>query len=200
MNIGHSARLPYDKCFYNERLEESVSPGQYRIEPFQHFNCDACTTTLGPRSGRMGFGVSTKVGHKVAPSQKLVDLESDLSNRNLKATRCRKGRVNHMDVSSHNLINAPECRTNKLNPQYTRLSHPSYNYRGIPINRFHNLPIDPQANIFYNFATNTSLEAKDNFVPGEPNMWDQASILPPVENGFVSKCKVKCNVDQYCPS
>jgi hypothetical protein len=40
--------------------------------------------------------------------------------------------------------------------------------RGAPINRFFDLHRDPQANIFYDYATNTSLEAKDNFVPDLP--------------------------------
>ena len=82
-NIGHSSRLPYDRCAYSDSLQESVGPLLYNLDPTQINNCNACLSVFGPRtsSGPRSYGVSTTVGHVTAPSQQLVDVESILSNR-----------------------------------------------------------------------------------------------------------------------
>ena len=41
VNIGHSSRLDYDKCAYEDRLLESVSPLHYRINANQIHNKNA---------------------------------------------------------------------------------------------------------------------------------------------------------------
>jgi hypothetical protein len=46
----------------------------------------------------------------------------------------------------------------------THLSYPPYNIKEMPIDRFYDLPQNPQEPIFYDFASNTKLEAKDNHV------------------------------------
>ncbi len=99
LNIGHSSRLGYDSCAYSDRLTESVGPLGYRLEPSWQENCNQCLSTLGPRSSYMGQGVSTAAGPSIATSQKLVDVESVLSNRNLKTTKCRKDQVNPINVT-----------------------------------------------------------------------------------------------------
>jgi hypothetical protein len=170
LNIGHSSRTGYDKCYYPEKLEESVGPGSYRLNPNSIHNCSQCLSTLGPRSSYMGQGVSTAYGHPVATSQKLVDVESVLTNRNLKSTKCRKDEVNPIDVTKYGVKHMRVC-SKYLDPEVSRLTYPTANYRDMAINRFYNLDRNPQANIFYDFSINTKLEAKDNFIMDVPEPW-----------------------------
>lgn len=177
MNIGHSSRLPYDKCAYDDRMQESVSPMLYRLNPQQIQNCDACLSTLGPRSSYQGHGVSTVSGAQLATSQTLVDVESILSNRNVLQSKCKDGRVNDVDVTKFKLQHARACNS-FLDPVNSLLTNPPQNYRGMSVNRFHDLPANPQRNIFYPFAVNTRLEAKDNHFEKSPKMLD-GNVAPP---------------------
>jgi len=170
LNIGHSSRLGYDSCAYYDRLEESVGPIGYRLDPNSIENCNQCLSTLGPRSSYMGQGVSSAVGFPIATSQKLVDVESVLSNRNLKTTKCRRDGVNPINVIKFGVKHQRICN-DYLNPLSSRLTFPAANYRDMAVNRFYNLDRNPQANIFYDFSVNTKLEAKDNFIVDLPNMW-----------------------------
>lgn len=198
LNIGYSDRLDYDDDVYPDKLTESVSPGQYRLERYQMHNCNGCLSTLGPRSGYRGYGVSTTVGHRPDASQRLVDIESVLTNRNLKSSKGRSGRVNHIDVSRFKLQHPRVC-DDRLNPEATHLSYPAYNYKELPTNRFFNLPRDPQAHIFWDFAANTSLEERDNFVPSMPIPMDVRSSLPVDDRGKIGSCGMTCTVDSRCP-
>ncbi len=175
LNIGHSSRLGYDSCAYSDRLNESVGPLGYRLDPNWQENCNQCLSTLGPRSSYMGQGVSTSVGHPIATSQKLVDVESVLSNRNLKTTKCKRDGVNPINVTKFGVKHMRTCN-DYLNPLSSRLTYPAANYRDMAVNRFYNLDRNPQVNIFYDWSVNTKLEAKDNFVVDVPRMWaDMAS-------------------------
>ncbi len=170
LNIGHSSRLGYDSCAYSDRLNESVGPLGYRLDPNWQENCNQCLSTLGPRSSYMGQGVSTSVGHLIATSQKLVDVESVLSNRNLKTTKCKRDGVNPINVTKFGVKHMRTCN-DYLNPLSSRLTYPAANYRDMAVNRFYNLDRNPQVNIFYDWSVNTKLEAKDNFVVDVPRMW-----------------------------
>ena len=96
-------------------------------------------------------------------SQKLVDVESVLSNRNVRTSKCKDGNVNTVRPQNVKTINPRVCENDAF-PRNSRLSHPAYNYKEMPMNRFYNLHRNPQANIFYDFAKNTVLEAKDNYI------------------------------------
>lgn len=174
LNIGHSSRLGYDKCAYSDRLEESVGPIGYRLDPNWQENCSQCLSTLGPRSSHMGHGVSSAVGHPIATSQKLVDVESVLTNRNLKTTKCRRDGVNPINVTKFGVKHTRICN-DYLNPLSSRMTYPAANYRDMAINRFYNLDRNPQANVFYDFAVDTKLEAKDNFIVEIPKLWPDFS-------------------------
>jgi len=163
MNIGHSSRLIYDECAYQDRTKERTDPLLYRVNPNQIHNCNQCLSTLGPRSSYMGQGVSTTSGHQVATAQREVDVESILTNRNLPTSKCKNGEINPIDVTQYGLKNLPTC-TSYLDPMATHLSYPPFNYREMPVDRFFNLPQNPQEPIFWDFATNTRNDAKDNFV------------------------------------
>ena len=115
----------------------------------------------------MGQGASTDKGFPVATSQALVDTESILKNINLKMTKCKRDEVNPINVTEYKLEHLNSCN-DFLNPLSSRLSYPAANYRSMSINRFYDLNHNPQLPIFWNFATNTTLEAKDNFTVDLP--------------------------------
>lgn len=177
MNIGHSSRLDYDKCAYDDYLSESVGPGIYRMNPHQIHNTNRCTSIYGPRAS--SHGVSTVVGGKkeIAPRQANIDIDSILSNRSILTSKCKDGNVNDIDVNEYRLQHVPQCN-NFLDPVNSRLTNPSKNYRGMAINRFIDIPNNPQNVVFYDWAINSQLEAKDNFSPSIPKQIDQEAGMP----------------------
>lgn len=198
INIGHSSRLGYDKCYYEDYLSESVAPLLYRLNPNSTNNCNACLSVFGPRSsgGSQSYGVSTFVGNAVAPAQKLVDVESILSNRNVIASKCREGQVNDIDVTKFRTQHARTCN-DFLDPVSTALTHPRANYRGLSINRFHNLPKPAQTNVFWNFSVNSKLEAIDNYRERIPRLIPYDATLPTPIPGQNKPCRYTCT--SGCP-
>ena len=192
MNIGHSSRLGYDKCAYDDRLTESTDPLSYRLYPGYIYNCDTCLSTLGPRSTHNGSDLSTPIGQPPATAQQLADVESILTNRNMKTSKCRKYGANTVDVNKFPLKHARICNT-FLNQEPTKLSYPAYNYKEVAINRFYNLQKDAQANIFWDFAENTKLSAKDSYIPDVPNVSSFDDVLPKEVKGKpLNTCKYNC--------
>lgn len=162
MNIGHSSKLIYDDCAYTHRVKKSTDPLIYRLDTNRIWNCNQCASTLGPRASYMGNGVSTPYGHPVATAQYLTDIDSILSNRNVPLSKCKNGQLNPINVTKMKNQHLGQC-SNYLDPMNTRLTHPAINYREASIDRFYNLPQNPQKPIFWNFAINTQNEAIDNF-------------------------------------
>jgi len=150
------------KCYYTDRLSESVSPLLYQLNPNQINNCQACLSVFGPRASHNGYGDSTSVGHTTSPAQDLVDVESILSNRNVIASKCKDGKVNDIDVTKFQLQHARVCN-DFLDPLATHLTNPPQNYREMNINRFYDLGANPQMNVYWDSSINTQLEAKDNY-------------------------------------
>ena len=185
---GHSAKLSYDKCAYADRLQESVSPILYKLDPNQINSCSACLSVMGPRGGHNSYGDSTTVGHTTAPAQDLVDVESILSNRNVLASKCKDGKVNDIDVTKFQLQHARICN-DFLDPLATHLTNPPANYRGMSINRFEDLPTLAQSNIFVPFAVNTSLESKDNYFERLPRIVHFDPSLPQELKGSNKPCR-----------
>jgi hypothetical protein len=194
LNIGHSGLSIYDEQAYQDYLSESVSPLLYKLNPSQNNNCNACLSVFGPRasSGPRSHGVSSFVGHTTAPAQDLVDLESVLSNRNVLASRRKDGQVNDIDVTKFKLQHARVCN-DFLDPVATHLTNPPANYRGMNINRFYNLPKNPQENIYYDWGINTQLEAKDNYRERVPRLIKEDLVLPREFMGDQRPCKYHCD-------
>ena len=193
--FGYSARLGYDQdCSYQDRLKESTGPLQYVMDSNRIFNCDACLSTFGPRTSVMGFGVSTPIENIPAISQapELVNIESLLSNRNVKTSKCKKDGVNPVDVTKFP-VKHPRICNDYMNPMASRLSYPPANYRDVGINRFYNLRKNPQINIFYDYAANTRLEAKDNFLDEIPESWDVTPTLPRATEGQPKPRTIRIN-------
>ena len=177
INIGHSSRLAYDDCAYDDKLAQSVGPLKYTMDTNKIYNCNGCFSNFGPNGSK--FGISTPVTNQPGQSQvaKIVNIESILTNRNLSNTKCRTKEANQIDVRKYKMKNPRLC--NKfINPISSRLSDPTVNYRDVAVNRFYDLYKNPQANIFWNFAENSSLEAKDNFIPDLPRPWNNDLSLP----------------------
>ena len=162
-NFGLSTKLQYDPCYINDDIEQSTQPLLSILDPNRVKNNEQCLSTLGPRSGKNGYGDNIPIQNPgLTPAQELVDIDSIMSNRNVKQSRCKSGNVNPIDVFKFKTFNSKECNS-FLNPLETINSVPKQNYREISINRFYDLNINPQVNIYYDGAVNTQLEAKDNF-------------------------------------
>lgn len=184
INFGHSSRLIYDKDAYNDKLAESVGPANYRLNENNIYNCDQCLSTLGPRTALMGNSVSTpvNVGFPPATAQKLTDISSILSNRNMRTSKARRAEVNDIDVTQIESVNLRLC-DNFLNPSASRLTNPTQNYRDMAINRFYDIDNNPQRAIFWNSAIDSKLEAKDNYCEIMPKLWKDES-QPRPEPGY----------------
>lgn len=193
INIGHSSRLDYDPCYIADNIKESTDPLQYQLSTDRIYNCNTCISRFGPRAsaGSDSGDVSTIYGVKnAAKSQQLVDLESVLSNRNVKQSKCKDGRVQTLNVLKIPLQNTPICN-NFLDPISSHLTNPPQNYRGISINRFYDLLKDPQENIYYDAASNSRLEAKDNYIERAPRI--MPDLAQPIERtGPIKRCNIYC--------
>jgi hypothetical protein len=182
LNAGHFSNPRYDKCAYPEDLYESTAPYAYVMNTDRIHNCNGCLTTFGPRGSYLGAGVSSPSGDVIAAAQQNVDVDSIMSNRNMPLSKCKKGKVNPVDVTRIKTKNTPVCN-DYLDGQHSKMTDPAMFYRGAAINRFYDLNKDPQANIFYDWAINTSLEAKDNFIPELPIPMTDVNMVPNKRNG-----------------
>lgn len=201
MNIGNSTRLPYDEETYADKVSESTYSLNYRVNSNQIYNEQRCFAKFGPRSGYMGHGVSVPRDLGYAESQDLIDVDSIFSNRNTKNSKSKKGRVNPENpIEKYKLYDSNVCG-NELNPFYSKDTHPASNYRDLEVNRFYNLPRNPQEVIFENFAVNTRLEAKDNFVQNNPQPWPELAGPKPDPNFKFNSCTAQgCDGEQKaCP-
>jgi hypothetical protein len=162
MNIGYNQLLINDKCAIRDRTKRSTDPMIYKLDTNQIWNCNQCLSTLGPRTNHMGNESSTYNGHPVATSNWQVDIESVLTNRNVPTSKCNTGNVNPINVTKLQEQHLSSCGS-FLDPSSSRLTHPSFNYREAPIDRFYNLNQNPQEGIYWDWSVNTKNEARDNF-------------------------------------
>jgi hypothetical protein len=190
MNIGYSSRLTYDDCYYNDHLEESVAPLQYRLSANNIANCNACLSTLGPRSGYNGYGVSHLASSQnLAPAQALVEVDSLLTNRNVPLSKCRTARVNNIDVNDFNLTNPRIC-DEFLDSMSSRLTYPPLRGDELSSNRFYD--IARKTPIFYDWSVNSQLEARDNYSIKSPNIRMYDPSIPREIKGNGLKCTATC--------
>lgn len=99
-------------------------------------------------------------------------------------------KVNPIDVNKFQLTHARICNS-YLDPLSSRLAYPAANYRSLAINRFFDLDKNIQEPIFYDFAVNTKLETKDNFIEDIPRVRSYDPTQPKVFGGKKT-CAVKC--------
>ena len=177
-NAGYSSKQRYDKITYQEDVYDTTAPFNYITDTNLIYNCAGCLPAYGVSGGYMGGGVSTVSGNVVASAQQNIDVDSITSNRNVPISRARHGKVNPVDILKLKTRNEQQC-FDTLNARHSKMSDPGMFYRGVPINRFYDPIKDPQANIpvFYSSRqfVNTSLEAKNNFVPSLPRLFENTS-------------------------
>ena len=95
-----------------------------------------------------------------------VDIESKLKNLNITASKNPESQYNPLKDECRNskncLVDLPDCH---LKTDDTRLSNPNCNLRGININRFTPLCMNPQKNIFFpgQKCISTRIMEKDNY-------------------------------------
>jgi hypothetical protein len=188
-------RLKYDMGATQKSVDESVAPGYYQINT--PVNCGNCLQT-NPRIMMQKTGVSINDNTPRRFYAGPVDVESELFNLNRPISRdpneayqpvcpnckcqhqgqpCGAGGVpgctqngtslNGKRCGDQNLIDFPVCY---LPTEDTRLSNPACNIRGMTINRFEPLCVDPQKQIFFpgSYQVQTRLVMKDNWRPCVP--------------------------------
>lgn len=179
MSTGFSTRLTYDTCAYDERLNRSVQPYSYSMNPNYYFNSNGCMPNMGIVNGHNGMG-SSYVGNVVAAGQKNVVIDNIMKNLNVPGSKCNKYGVNPVNVLNLNVPEVNMCNNSNLFNINSKIETPTMFYRSIPIDRFLNLRQDPQKFIFYDFAQNTHLEAIDNYDPEYPiSLNDPDPVIDP---------------------
>jgi hypothetical protein len=175
--FGNLSGNRYDGRSYYEHVGESVGPLTYKLDPIQSHNPAACMSVFGPRASKNGLTVGTQMGPVVAPAQAVTDTESMLTNRNIANTKSRDARMSNIDVTKYTL-QSPKICDGFTDPIATHLTNPPYDYREMSINRFYNLNNPAQANLYWDRAANTKLEARDNYHPYVPKPMNQYAALP----------------------
>lgn len=171
VNPGYFSKTKYDSCAYKDALYDSTTPFTYVMNTDKIYNCNGCLTGYNPRGGYLGAGTSSVSKNKLAAAQQNIDIDSIMTNRNMKISKCKQAQVNNVNLKDIKTNNYPMCPSN-LNTEHSRLTDSVMFYRGAAINRFYDLNRDPQANVFYDWSINTSLEAKDNYIPCLPTLFN----------------------------
>ena len=148
-------RLTYDKCAYDQDIEQSTKPGHYMLG--KPDNCNQCMVPI-PEIRLQ----------QVRPKEKgLVDVDSELMGLNRKQTKCRT----YEPMKQQNVrLNESDCSF--LFSEETRGSNPPCTLRGTGWNRWQWLCRDPQetAVVPFPYLVNYRLVVKDNHVPIIPNL------------------------------
>jgi hypothetical protein len=198
LNAGHFSRARYDKNTYQENLYDSTAPYSYTMNSDRIHNCGGCLTTFGPRGGFLGAGVSSPTGDVIAAGQNNIDVDSITSNRNVSLSKCKRGKVNPVNITNIKTKHIQECN-DYLDSQHSRMTDPAMFYRGAPINRFYDLDRDPQANIYYDWGINTGLEMRDNYDPSIPIPLDNDMTLPKNNKDYRQiPCAIALRSDSVC--
>jgi hypothetical protein len=100
--------------------------------------------------------------------------------------------VNNIDVFKFKTYDTKICDRG-LDPLSSIASYPKQLYREMSINRFYDLNINPQANIYWDWGVNSQLEAKDNYDNPYPYFLDGDKSLPTAIPGKAQPCKTVCN-------
>ena len=191
-NFGQSSKLQYDPTFIDDDIAQSVAPVLSVMDPNRVKNCSQCFNLNGPRPGHNGWGDNLPIANPgLCPAQELTDIDSILSNRNVKANRDKRGMVNDVDIFKFKTYDTKLCDRG-LDPLSSIASYPKQLYREMSINRFYDLNINPQVNIWWNWAINSQLEAKDNYDNPYPYFIESDEVLPSARDGKSVPCEKIC--------
>lgn len=148
----------YDECNLTKKNQESTDVFKW-ITDSVYEHPDSCAVEASPFMHNQ---------FKSIPS-KAVDIENDLRNQTRLLSRCPETRFDPSKAINDNTFTSklPDCKSNKLVPEYTRISKPCNIFSGMSINRFHPLCEDFQDvnKIQSNSYTGTSTrhQVKDAF-------------------------------------
>ena len=202
-NFGNSSRLQYDQTYLNDRDEQSTAPLASMLDPNRVKNCNQCLSLNGPRPSHNGWGDSLPIKNPgLTPAQQLTDIDSIMSNRNVKKSRDKQGGVNPVDLDKFKMYDASTCGYG-LAPLSSLLTYPKQLGRETSINRFYDLNINPQKNIYWSWTTNSQLEARDNYRTPYPyglGLKETSESLPQVREGFEPNVPVHYNVGCTVPT
>jgi len=202
---GSFERQMYDVQAYKRSIEESTGPLKYRLDPLAVTRCDPC------RPSQPGF--ISKTGVSITHQRPLVDVESDLLRLDIRASKdpnqdyrptcpqcgncsegypCGGGVVANCQNCQEKLHHLPICGPFT---DYTRISNPICTARGVGINRFQPLCLNPQDEPRWLHPSEVGISyrnvVKDNHVPCIPKMIDPTPLLPhgkgPIKCPMVTK-------------
>jgi hypothetical protein len=189
---GTFERTMYDSGAYDANTIQSTRPALHILNPISTNQCNPCRV---PDVGYLG-----KVGVSVSTDRSLIDIDSNLRFGGYVATRdpnkkykptcpqcgtcnegypCGGGVVEGCKNCQEKLDHLPSCDNNT---EYTRISNPICNSRGVGVNRFQPLCLNPQDETRWlqpsNVGINYRMVVKDNHVPCIPKPFDQTLALP----------------------
>lgn len=192
-NFGQSSKLQYDPSFIRDDIDQSVAPIQSILDPNRVKNLSQCFNLNGPRPGHNGYSdnIAIPPEKSLVPAQDLTDIDSIMKNLNVKASRDKRGMVNNIDVFKFKTYDTKICDRG-LDPLSSIATYPKQLYREMSINRFYDMNINPQANIYWDWAVNSQLEAKDNYDNPYPYFLDGDNSLPTAIPGKSQPCKTLC--------
>lgn len=195
MNVGNFTRMKYDNGAYEQEQKTGNYSYDYNTSSNKIANCNRCLSLSGPLSDfGNGGSVSTPINIGYSEKNDLVQLESVLYGRNVKDEYATRG-MNPINPVEWDAKYVPQTCDNKLRNSNTRLMSNLPPYRGTRINRFYNLIHNPQRDIFWDFAENTDLEMKDNYVPEIPIPMNNDGLLPnPNNKQSQTYCTSSCNI------
>tara|TARA_B000000557_G_scaffold233334_1_gene207801 strand:+ start:259 stop:807 length:549 start_codon:yes stop_codon:yes gene_type:complete len=164
---GHFSRLIYDKCFLDCGTNQSTKPGDYKLYYGQSNSDNSCSTSLGPRNNRNGFSSEINQSETLAAR---TDLESSLSLRDQKASKCMNG--NTLEEKNKKLMGdlkgLASCNS-FLNPINSRLDTPMDEYKGLSTLKLQvEFPIvDPVETVFYGHNKTNLVNQEENSRSGK---------------------------------
>jgi len=189
---GSFERQSYDIQAYKKSLEESTAPLKYVLDPMSVTRCDPC------RPAQPGYIART--GVSITHQRPLVDVESDLFRLNIRASKdpnqdykptcpqcgdcmdgypCGGGVVAGCQKCQEALYHLPLCAPFT---DATRISNPICTARGVGINRFQVLCLNPQDENRWLHPSEVGISyrnvVKDNHVPCIPKMIDPTPVFP----------------------
>lgn len=173
---GFMCGINYDQGAYQERLQQSVAPSNYRI------NADYLANQ------GMGQPISEE------PISERIDVDSLL--RGITQCRSRETAKRVPRTARHAPQRTYKERSGPLEPEMTRMSNPSNNLRGIVVDDYHyDFPLrDPQCNIFDHRPINSRQEARDNHRAIMQEPMDQSMFFPePQEAPRKRRCRISCD-------
>jgi hypothetical protein len=190
---GSFERQIYDVNAYSKSLEQSTNPLKYLLDPIAVNRCDPCRVSQPGYNGRVGVSITHQ--------RPLVDVESDLMLLNYRNTKdpnqkfkpscsqcgeciegypCGGGVVASCNNCQEKLFHLPVC--NAPFTDSTRISNPICTARGIGINRFQPLCLNPQDENRWlqpsEVGINYRMVVKDNHTPCIPKLVDPTPLLP----------------------